>query len=496
MKIFNHLLAVACLLLLVASCSDNIVNEAQSNNQIITKITAYAESGCPTKTGLEDNADGGKNVVWRSGNAISLFFNTGNNGGSQFTTTNSGAIATFTGSISAVSGNLSDTGGSAYFWAVYPYNSNASCDGNTITTQLPSSQTAYAGDIADNLLITFGRSQNLAIYFRNVCSVIEFTLKKENITKVSFSGGNNEIIAGRFQASFDDNKTVVSTPTANNTVKTISITPAESQIFSTGTKYYLVLLPGRFSNGYSLTFTRSDGFKATYTSTADITLEAGKFYTMYDKDNGLIFKGSSSNTVPTPSAIDLGLSVKWASFNLGASSRTESGDYYGWGEFKATSTSGWTGGYRFVSGYSNNEPQFTKYNTKSTYGPIDNNTVLDAVDDVVNVKLGGKWRMPTKEEMEELLTQCTWTWKAIDDVGGYSVQGSNGKSIFIPLTGWKDGGQVKLTDHGFYWTSSLYTDVPTAAHYLTFYKNSLGSYREVKQAPRYYGLPIRPVQEK
>ena len=502
MKIIVRLYAVVLLLLLFISCTDTKAFDTSTKNMVINEVTGYTNGEPQTKTGIEDNESGGKNVVWKSGNSISLFFNSGSNGGSQFTTTNSGAIATFTGSISAISGDLSSTGGSAYFWAVYPYNSTASCNGTAITTELQSTQSAYAGDIADDLLITVGRSPNLAIHFRNVCAVIEFTLTKENITKVSFSGNNNEILAGRFKASFSDETSIITTPISNNTVKTINVSPSGVYSFSTGTKYYLVLLPCHLSDGYTLKFTRSDGFTATYTSTADITLTAGSFYTMYNKDSGLVFTDNSSNTVPVPSAIDLGLSVKWASFNLGASSNTEPGEYYRWGELKSiTSTYGWQSYTRFVSGYSNNEPQFTKYNTVSTYGSIDNNTVLDAVDDVVNVKLGGKWRMPTKVEMEELLTQCTWKYEAKnvvggETVGGYTVKGPSGRSIYLPFDGYIDSGQISLsTSHGYYWTSSLYTDVPTAAHYLYFnYYGNLSAVKEIRQAPRYYGLPIRPVQ--
>ncbi len=490
MKAFIHKLAIAFMLLLVSSCSEVF------NGEDAREIIAYADNDFLTKTGIEDNGSGGKNVVWKSGDAISLFFNTGKDGGSKFTTTNSGAVATFSGSIPAISGDLSGVGGTAYFWAVYPYNSNATSNGKSIYTDLPNAQKAYAGDISDNLLITVGRSPNLAIHFRNACSVIEFTVKQENIAKISFSGGNNEIIAGRFQVSFDDNASVVVSP-SNTSIKEISVTPAEAQTFSTGTKYYLVLLPRRFSNGYSLTFTRSDGFKSTYSNTTDITLKAGTFYTMYNKDNGLVFTDSSSNTVPVPTAIDLGLSVKWANFNLGASKSSEYGDYYPWGAlYRTTGAYNWIG-YRFYGGSSSdNIEQFTKYNTDSAYGPVDNNMVLDANDDVAHVKLGGKWRMPTREEVEELISQCSWKVSEVDGVAGYTVKSlMNGKQIFLPGAGHLEGGQIHVEGQLYYWTSSLCEkpSKPTGAHAL--HCNHIANYKEIMGELRYYGLSIRPVQE-
>ena len=232
--------------------------------------------------------------MWTAGDKISLFFNSGTNGGNQFTTSTSGEIATFTGTISAISGDLSGIGGSAYFWGVYPYNQNTSCNGTKITTTLPASQSAYAGNVENNLLVTVGRSQNLSIHFKNTCAVIEFTLSQENITKIVFKGKNNESVAGEFEVSFDDSGNVVDTPTAN-AEKSITITPAESSTFATGTTYYFAMLPGSFDAGYSLTFTKSDGSSATYERNTSFSFNASTFYTMTNKDYGLSFESALSN---------------------------------------------------------------------------------------------------------------------------------------------------------------------------------------------------------
>lgn len=279
--------AILCLL---ASCVNTVQEAFIPIDGSKLEVTAYAPDGSATKTGITENESGGKNVIWKAGNSISLFFNSGENGGNKFTTADGGLVAKFTGSISAISGDLSGTGGKAYFWAVYPYSGTVSCDGTGVTTSLPATQSAYVNDIADNLLVTVGRSENLSIYFRNTCTVIEFTLSQENISKITFSGNNNELVAGEFKASFDSNNKIVHSTTSNS-VKSIEITPAETSTFVTGKKYYFVFLPGTFSKGYSLTFTRNDGYEATYTRSTAFTFNVGTFYTMNNKDRGLTFQG-------------------------------------------------------------------------------------------------------------------------------------------------------------------------------------------------------------
>lgn len=287
----RNLITIGTCLFLLSSC----ISEMQENTTItphqqgkLVKVTAYVDDSPMTKTGLVDKEGGGKSVVWKPGNAISLFFVSGNTGGNKFTTSTNGPKAEFLGTISAVSGDLSGVGGQAYFWGLYPYNITASCDGSFITTSLSSSQKAYKGDVADDLLVTVGRSETLAIHFKNTCAVIGFTLSQENIKKVVFTGNNSESVAGEFQISFNNDGSIDDNPTTN-AVGGITITPAESSTFETGVTYYFATLPGTFSKGYSITFTRKDGGEATYKRTTSFTFKASTFYTMTNKDSGLTF---------------------------------------------------------------------------------------------------------------------------------------------------------------------------------------------------------------
>ncbi len=195
-------------------------------------------------------------------------------------------------------------------------------------------------------------------------------------------------------------------------------------------------------------------------------------------------------TIPQPDAVDLGLpsGLKWASFNLGASKPEEYGDYYAWGETETKSDYSWST-YKF--GTSNSGP-FSKYNTKSSYGTVDNKTVLDPEDDVAHVKLGGNWRMPTDAEWTALRTQCTWTWTTQNGVNGRLVTASNGNSIFLPAAGYRYDPYLSSAGWGgYYWSSSLNTGVPYYAFIVTFSLGGVGR----SNYDRCNGLSVRPVSE-
>ena len=210
--------------------------------------------------------------------------------------------------------------------------------------------------------------------------------------------------------------------------------------------------------------------------------------------------GTFSTLTPPSGSVELGLSVLWASCNLGASKPTECGGYYQWAGTTDVSD---TGIYLDLSNCpyhtgSDRESGWTKYNTKSSYGTVDNKTVLEAMDDAATVALGGKWRIPTKEEWRELLNteNCSWTWMTIDGVNGYKVQskksGYTDKWIFLPAAGCRYYGDLySVGSYGYYWSSSLGTVYPSYAYYMNF--NS--GYFSRDNDYRYYGLSVRPVSE-
>ena len=185
--------------------------------------------------------------------------------------------------------------------------------------------------------------------------------------------------------------------------------------------------------------------------------------------------------------VDLGLSVKWATCNVGASTPEEYGDYFAWGERQPKSTYSWST-YKWC--YGNYKSQ-NKYCTKSEYGTVDNKTVLEAADDAATAKWGGSWCMPTDAELTELRTECTWTRTTKNGVNGYKVTSkSNGNSIFLPAAGYRSGIRLYgAGSSGSYWSSSLNTGNPNNAYHLDFGKSSVDwLYRN-----RDHGQSVRPV---
>lgn len=224
------------------------------------------------------------------------------------------------------------------------------------------------------------------------------------------------------------------------------------------------------------------------------------------KDDEVIFvgNGSTSGTTGTENGntnnptgpengygyVDLGLSVKWATCNVGASKPEDYGDYFAWGETTTKDTYNWST-YKYCNGSSTT---LTKYNSISSYGSMDIKTQLDLSDDAARANWGGAWRMPTDAEWTELREQCTWTWTTQNGVYGYKVtskkSGYANNSIFLPAAGYRYGSLLDDAGRfGDYWSSSLYADYPNDAWYVYFDFGNVsrdGSYR-------YGGRSVRPV---
>ena len=232
------------------------------------------------------------------------------------------------------------------------------------------------------------------------------------------------------------------------------------------------------------------------------------------------------NTFPVPEAVDLGTvvngkTVKWASFNLGASTEYEYGKYYAWGELEPKSNYTWT---NYAHGGSGN--LIIKYSPdteegahrwdfdKKPDGP-DGLVTLLPVDDVAAVKLGGKWRMPTKEDFEALLAlkdkaaqaNPEYKWEPLVAsalIGSEVVKGlritriATNATLFIPAGGYDpyigESGNVvteELDQKGVYWSSSLDPENPTYAWGFSFTSDR----SKIDNNSRGSGFLIRPVYE-
>ena len=268
-----------------------------------------------------------------------------------------------------------------------------------------------------------------------------------------------------------------------------------------------------------------------YTSAQEIPLECGKYTTLnliVGKDqielDGISVKDWAAGTtigleeakeiyptIPTINGheyVDLGLpsGLKWATCNVGASKPEEYGDYFAWGDtvpyYSSQDPLTWKEGksdgydwstYTWCKGSYNT---LTKYCSNGTYGYnsfTDSKTTLDAEDDAASYNWGGSWRMPTKDDFDELLatkdntTDYTWTWC---DGGWQIVRNSTGATLFLPAAGYRSGTYLYYVgSYGFYWSSSLDTDDPNGAWGLGFYPSYVGS----AYGNRNDGFSVRPV---
>lgn len=208
----------------------------------------------------------------------------------------------------------------------------------------------------------------------------------------------------------------------------------------------------------------------------------------------------SEPAAPKHESVDLGLSVHWATFNVGAAKPEDYGDYFAWGEIAPKEQYDWST-YKWCEGSYNT---LTRYNTDSSYGVVDKVITFAGYtyeDDAARANWNEEWRTPTNEEWTELLNNCTWEWQKEyngTEYNGYLVTskkaGYTDKSIFLPEAGGRtsfNGIQVIITINGYYWSSSLSLDAtPISAWAVQFGSDYID---RTPKGPRQNGYSVRPV---
>ena len=212
----------------------------------------------------------------------------------------------------------------------------------------------------------------------------------------------------------------------------------------------------------------------TDTKTSTTTIKRGKAYHInvtWDGDKLWFANDSLCPDGNHPHMIDLGLpsGTKWACCNIGASSPTEYGDYFAWGETAPKDMYNWST-YKWCSG---DYDQLTKYCTDSDLGYngfVDNKTELDLEDDAATANWGSGWRMPSLTQIQELIDSCTSEWTTINGVDGRLFKSKkNSASLFLPAAGCRGDGELGgLGSYGFYWSRTLRSGLPGNALALYF----------------------------
>ncbi len=191
--------------------------------------------------------------------------------------------------------------------------------------------------------------------------------------------------------------------------------------------------------------------------------------------------GTKENNPDGAEYVDLGLSVKWADRNLGATTPESSGGYYAWGEIAPKEI------YR---------PETYDFYDNTTYRYKNiGNDISGTEYDVATKLWGPNWQMPTEEQVNELIEKCEWNLTTKNNVTGFEIVGPSGKSIFIPAVYYMANSNLDSYGSVCYWTSTL-NPTENATAYILYYDGHYRKSPSIYINGRSLGSPIRPVRAK
>ena len=251
-------------------------------------LTFTADWVSPEETRTVLKSDG-TTVWWEPEDEINVFF--GNEASGLFTATNtqSQAVTDFRGTLSIVVGSIETDIAPHAYWAVYPYNADNTCDGESVTLTVPSSQASRAGSFAAKSFPAIATSTNFHLPFYNICGGARFSVAHEGIRSVTFRTIGEEPVAGEVRVGFGAEGTPVVKRVLNGCPEVTVQAPEGG--FVPGEQYFVSLLPQSLSQGISLTFKRSDGKEAVCSLEKPLTVHRSVFGILEEKDKGLEFYG-------------------------------------------------------------------------------------------------------------------------------------------------------------------------------------------------------------
>ena len=523
-KLYSGMAAV-CAMLSFASCGNDIeLTEAQApvKGEYKVTITASQESSA-TRTALN-----GTDVEWNEDDTISVFDGAGANRIFEFA-----KYAVIDGqvvkTIGEFDGTITVTEPKSYC-AVYPAVRNATIDSDYGISglSLPVEQVATPdgfdpmaaimtarNDNADKITST---SEDLSLgEFKHVCAFVKVTTTEE-YDKITFTAKGGERIAGGFTAYVGEGG-VSSVEPDDNASTTVSLVPASGETTIAAGTYLIAVLPGTLEEGFTMSCTSIDSEnKEVTTMMRSFTGTVSAFSRHNVVNMGTVEEGATAATWTrrTQKYVDLGLNVKWATMNVGATSPEGYGDYFAWGETSPKDYYDWST-YSFNP--SGDGSTFTKYTGSDA-------SMLAPEDDAAAANWGGLWRMPTEAELTELFENCYWEWT--EDYGNtnsdnpvkgfiiYKAKDTNDKGvkkykddsntttvesydtstdnhIFLPAAGARAESELSsVGSSGHYWSASLNEDDTFTAWSMTFYTSNAFVYDGFRFR-RFFAFPVRPV---
>lgn len=506
MKHFAYYFGIAAAL--VASCS---IQEEDIKTPQQDDVIFYASFEQPAEEGTRVYANEDLLLRWTADDRVSIFNKITYNQEYKFL----GETGDNAGGFNRVDNAEFVTGNPiSHVVSVYPYQAATKItEEEVVTLSLPAEQ-HYANK-------TFGLGANTMVsvsadnflQYKNACGYLRLSLYGEGVlvSSITLKGNDGEILAGDALVTmpFDGSPSVVLVNSATDAITLVCDTPVElGTTIDESKDFWFVVPPVTFNKGFKIKVTLVGGRAFEYSTTKSVAIERNNLSKMSPIEVDL----GATPYVPVPDAVDLGLSVRWASFNLGATKPEEYGDYYAWGETRPYYISinplTWKEGKEFGYEWSSykwciggDKGAITKYcvDSRNGYnGFTDGKTILDLEDDAAHVNLGGEWRMPTEAEWIELRENCTRTW--ISQEGRYGLKMTskkNGNSIFLPAVGYFANTYLYINSSGTfargqYWSSSLRTDRSYEAMNVWLESDM---FAPSASKGRCQGLSVRPVTE-
>ncbi|MBQ3804945.1 MAG: hypothetical protein II844_03940 [Prevotella sp.] len=521
-KLYSGMAAV-CAMLTFASCGNDIeLTEAQAPVKGEYKVTITAsQEGSATRTAVD-----GTNVVWQTGDAITVFDGAGANCPFELAKGAGTTLGEFQGTITVTEPKS--------YCAVYPATANATIDSDYGISGLvlPVEQVATRDGFDPQAAIMTARNddadkivnenEDLSLgAFKHVCAFVKVTTTEE-YDRITFTANGGDSIAGGFDAQVGADGISKAIPTSPSC--TVSLVPPTGSTKIAAGTYFIAILPGILEEGFTMSCTSIDSDNKEVTTMVRSYSDRTQAFSRHNAVNmGTVEEGVTAVTWTrnTQKYVDLGLTsgTKWATCNVGASSPEGYGDYFAWGETTPKDNYSW-GTYKWSEG---SDKTLTKYNTNSERGIVDDRTVLELSDDAAHRNWGGIWRMPTRDEFEELKNECYWEWTDNYNhthVKGFIIyqvrSGANGdkgkkntpdnnvtpsvqynilsdKHIFLPAAGFYSGSYL-IGDVCNYWGASLGSPDNAGLSHFAYNMYFSGRYYDWQIAGnRTPGESVRPV---